>query len=274
MLAYPRSVWKGRKGRQVERCPRKGAGSLDFDHVGLTEDSVLGRRSNPTETESDAPFVRTLSADNSASTCSVRPASVAAANDLPLGCERGPMLDLPTDSGTLSLQPRHLLLMFDIAYLIALSAWVGAVLFFLFGVAPLLFRVLGAEAGGRFVRALLPRYYAWGVVCGAIALPAFVGAPLTFPEYKGVYVGLQAFLILACILIFLYGGNTLTPAIIAALDLGPEGSERFDRLQQRSVRLNIFVLVVGMGLLVAQAARRPPQNEGIKVRSPDSSNRR
>jgi uncharacterized membrane protein len=172
------------------------------------------------------------------------------------------------------LQPRHLLLIFDVAYLLALSAWVGAALFLSFCVAPVIFRVLDPEASGRFIRALFPRYYTWGVICGAIALPAFVGVPLTFPEYRGVYVGLQALLLLACILIFLYSGNTLTPAINTARDLGAEGSERFNRLHRRSVRLNALVLVAGIVLLVAHASRRPPQSEGINERSPDALIRR
>ena len=35
----------------------------------------------------------------------------------------------------------------------ALTAWVGSVLFLSFGVAPIIFKVLGAESGARFVRA-------------------------------------------------------------------------------------------------------------------------
>ena len=48
---------------------------------------------------------------------------------------------------------RFLLGIFDSAYLLALTAWVGSILFFSFGVAPLIFTALGAENGGKFVRA-------------------------------------------------------------------------------------------------------------------------
>jgi uncharacterized membrane protein len=162
------------------------------------------------------------------------------------------------------LPARLLLSIFDSVYLFALAAWVGSILFFSFAVAPVIFRVLGAEAGGRFVRALFPKYYAWGVVCGAIALPALVAAPLAFPEYKGYWVGVQAMLILAGILIFLYCGNSLTPAINAARDEGPAGAERFDRLHKRSVRLNAVALLLGLVLIVAHATRRPTTTEGIR----------
>jgi uncharacterized membrane protein len=161
------------------------------------------------------------------------------------------------------LPPRTLLAIFDSVYLFALSAWIGAVLFLSFCVAPVIFRVLGAEAGGRFVRVLFPRYYAWGVVAGSIALPAFLGGPLSFPEFKGVWAGVQAFLILGGILIFLYCGNTLTPAINAARDAGPEEADLFDRLHLRSVRLNAVVLIVGTVLLVAHATRHPPRAPAV-----------
>ena len=78
-----------------------------------------------------------------------------------------------------------LLVLFDPAYLLALAAWIGAILFFSFGVAPIIFKVLAPEQAAKFVRALFPRYYAWGATCGAIALPAFLGAPLSFPEFRG-----------------------------------------------------------------------------------------
>lgn len=166
------------------------------------------------------------------------------------------------------MTPRTLLALFDSVYVLALAAWVGSLLFFSFGVAPIIFRVLGAEAGGRFVRALFPRYYAWGAVSGAIALPAYLGVPLSFPELRGPMVGVQALVILAGTLSMLYGGNSLTPAINAARDAGPEGKARFDRLHRRSVRLNGLVLVLGVGLLIAFANRPSPRTVGIVEPSP------
>ena len=161
--------------------------------------------------------------------------------------------------------------MFDAVYSLALASWVGSVLFFSFGVAPVIFRVLGKEAGGRFVRVLFPRYYAWGVVSGAIALPALAAVPLAFPEYRGPWIGLQAGLVLAGILIFLYCGNSLTPAVNAARDEGPESAERFDRLHQRSVRLNAIALLLGVVLIGVHASRRPPTTRGIQELTPQEA---
>jgi hypothetical protein len=169
---------------------------------------------------------------------------------------------------------RHLLALFDSIYVLAMALLVGSVVFFSFAVAPIIFRVLGAEAGGRFVRALFPRYYLWGAVCGAIALPAFVAGPLCFPEYRGIAVGVQALMLLCCTLIMLYGGNSLVPEINRARDEGPSSHDRFERLHRRSVGLNALVLVIGVGLLVAYAWRPAPRTAGIIELSPIERARR
>src|SRR5205814_5897216 len=121
---------------------------------------------------------------------------------------------------------------------------------------------------GKFVRALFPRYYLWGTIAGSIALPAFVAGPLCFPEYRGPRVGVQAAALLACILVMLYAGNSLVPAINRARDAGPSGHERFVRLHRRSVGLNSLVAIVGLGLLVAFATRPLPRTRGIVEMTP------
>ena len=166
------------------------------------------------------------------------------------------------------MTPRLLLATFDSVYVLALAAWVGAILFFSFGVAPIIFRVLGAEHAARFVRALFPRYYAWGVGATAIALPALICGSLAYPELRGVRIGVQAFLILFGLVIMLYCGNSLTPAINAARDAGPAEAARFDRLHKRSVQLNGVALSLGLILLVSFAVRRPVRTSGMNEMTP------
>lgn len=166
------------------------------------------------------------------------------------------------------MAPWVLLSLFQVVYLLALSAWVGGIAFFSFGVAPIIFRVLGPEAGGKFVRALFPRYYAWVATAGAIALPAVVCGPLTYETLRGPAVGVQALLVLVGTLIMLYCGNSLTPAINRARDAGPDQARRFDALHKRSVLLNGVVLVIGVGLLVFFAIRQVPATGGIVERRP------
>lgn len=161
-------------------------------------------------------------------------------------------------------------LVFDATYVLAMSAWLGSVLFVSFGVAPILFRVLDAMAASRFVRALFPRYYAWGATCGAIALPALLGAPLSYPEYRGAGVGVQAGVVLLCTGVMLYAGNILTPAINTARDSGPEHQESFHRLHRRSVRLDALVMLGLAGLLVVFVSRPVPRTSGIIEQSPQA----
>jgi hypothetical protein len=163
---------------------------------------------------------------------------------------------------------RYLLAVFDSVYLIALAAWLGSGMFFSFGIAPIIFKVLGVETGGKFVRAVFPRYYLWGAISGAVALPAFVAGPLCYHEYRGTMVGVQALAIISGILIMLYGENSLTPAINVARDGGPSHRERFERLHRRAVRLNVIVMFVGLSLLVGFATRPAPRTSGIIEMTP------
>jgi hypothetical protein len=167
-----------------------------------------------------------------------------------------------------------LLNLFDSIYVLALTAWVGSILFFSFGIAPLIFKVLDPQSAARFLRALFPRYYAWGAITGAIALPASVAGPLCVSELRGPGVAIRATLILACILVMFYGGNTLAPAINAARDAGEAGKAQFTRLHRLSVQLNGAVMVVGTGLLIAFAVRPTPQTQGIVELSPIERSRR
>jgi Domain of unknown function (DUF4149) len=161
-----------------------------------------------------------------------------------------------------------LLTFFNAVYLLALANWVGSIAFFSFGVAPIVFRVLGPEAGTKFGRTLFPRYYLWGATAAAIALPAVVCGPMTYPELRGPTVGIQALFVIVGALVMLYCGNSLTPAINAARDAGPAGAARFDALHKRSVRLNALALLIGTGLLIAFAARDGGRSGGIVERPP------
>lgn len=161
-----------------------------------------------------------------------------------------------------------LLAFFNAVYVLALAAWVGSIAFFSFGVAPLVFRVLGKEDAAKFLRALFPRYYIWGATAGAIALPAVVCGPMTHPELRGPSVGIQASFVVIGTLIMLYCGNALTPAINAARDGGPESAGRFDALHKRSVRLNALSLLIGAGLLIAFASRPSSRSGGIVEPAP------
>jgi hypothetical protein len=163
---------------------------------------------------------------------------------------------------------RVLLAIFDSVYLLALSGLVGSLLFFLFGVAPILSQVLGEELGRKLMRAMVPFYHAWGVICCAIALPALICGAFCFPELRGLMVGAQALLILASLVILLHSIGTMTTMINEAHDHGPTSRWRFERLYQGSVRSNAIVLAIGIVLLVGFAVRKGLRTDGIEEPSP------
>jgi hypothetical protein len=161
---------------------------------------------------------------------------------------------------------RTLLALFDSVYLAALSTWLGSCVFFAFALVPILFKTVRADPAGGFARAVFPRFYLWGAMSGAIALPAFVAGPLCYHEYRGIMVGVQALAIIFGILIMLYGGNSLTPAIIRARD---GGLPNVERLLRRAVLANVGVIVVNLMLLVAFATRHAPRTSGIIEMTPE-----
>jgi hypothetical protein len=166
------------------------------------------------------------------------------------------------------LTARQLLTFFDSVYLAALSAWIGGAIFFTFGLAPILFKTVGAESGLALIRAIYPRYYVGAAIFGAVALAAFVAGPLCYHEYRGAMTGVQALAIILAILLMLYGGNSLTPAICAAGRDGASSRSQFEHLQRRAAGLNLFALVIGLSLLVAYVVRPVPKTSGIVELTP------
>lgn len=166
------------------------------------------------------------------------------------------------------MDSRTLLMTFDAVFLLGMTAWLGAILFFSFGVAPIIFKVLEPGQAARFVRALFPRYYAWGATSSAIALAAFTSGVLVRPEYRGLSALGQIILLLSGVLISLYCGNVLTPQINASRDAGPDQAGRFDRLHRRSVQLNGLMLLAGLVLIGGHAFRPDPTGPGVSEPSP------
>ena len=178
-----------------------------------------------------------------------------------------PLLFLPWSRAN-AVSASVLKVLFDWVYLVALSAWVGSQLLVSILVGPWVFRSQDAGAGSKVVHELLPRYCQWCATAAAVALPAMVAVPLCYPELRRPSVGVHALLIIAAVLLMLHLGNSLAPALCAAKEGGAESHARWQRLAWRAVLLNSLVLMIGLGLLFAFAARPLPRTSGIVEPTP------
>jgi uncharacterized membrane protein len=124
--------------------------------------------------------------------------------------------------------------------LFATALLLGGMVFFAVLIAPLVFRVLEAEPGGRFIRALFPRYYAWLIGCAAAAAVAL------FPLSK-LDSGLMA--LVAGMAVWLR--QVLMPRINALSDRAKAGDALAQREFDRAHRLSVVANVIQMGVAAA-----------------------
>jgi uncharacterized membrane protein len=163
---------------------------------------------------------------------------------------------------------RSLKEIFDFVFLLALSAWVGGMLFVALVAGPLVRALLGWEPTRRRAREFVPKVFQWVAIAAAVALPALVAVPLAFPEMRGPWVGIRALLVIASALAMLHTGNALVPMLFDAHEAGPEAQRRFRRLYLRAVVLSSTVLAIGVLMLFAFVIRPVPKTSGIVEPSP------
>jgi hypothetical protein len=124
----------------------------------------------------------------------------------------------------------------------ALGIWLGTVIFFSFFVAPRAFEVLEDADAARFVNAVFPRYYNFGILLGAVIVVATAGdlpttgSPLARPVPLAAAVGV--------------GANAYARWYLVPKMEGAEGDE-FWRYHTQSVLLNGLTLLAVAGGLVA-----------------------
>ena len=135
--------------------------------------------------------------------------------------------------GHMSIQP----------VMILISFWVGSIIFFSAIIAPTIFKSVDEKNAGYFLRAFFPKYYNFGLILGLSALIIMMFAGLT---------GIFSFLSLIALIgmtVLTGVSKILIPIINKAKDLGEEGKSMFKKMQWRSVLLNIFTLILGLGFL-------------------------
>lgn len=130
---------------------------------------------------------------------------------------------------------------------IAAAVWVGAIVFQSVVVAPSVFAFLDEVDARAFLRGLFPRFFRFGLVCGAFILLAVV----TLSIGQGVNGRLALLASLALGMLFLEAVSLgMVSHINAARDAGAAGAEKFDRLHRVSVFLTVAILLLGIWILV------------------------
>jgi uncharacterized membrane protein len=127
--------------------------------------------------------------------------------------------------------------------LFATALLLGGMVFFAALVAPVVFRVLPAEPGGVFIRALFPRYYVW--VAGAAAAAAVAFFPLS-PVAAGIMAAVAGLAV--------WLRQVLMPRINAASDRVKAGDASAKPAFDRGHRLSVIANVLQMGAAAAVLA--------------------
>jgi uncharacterized protein DUF4149 len=156
--------------------------------------------------------------------------------------------------------------LFQFLLILALSLWVGSIVFFSLVVAPGVFSTLDRPDAGKLLAHLFPKYYLVGTLCGSAALALLFLLFLFDSGSRGLrlFQGLLVTLMLAG---NLYAGLVLEERIHLLRDrrvdaptqaLREEAEKGFDRLHHRSVRVNAGVLGVGIVVAGTLALRKKP----------------
>lgn len=135
---------------------------------------------------------------------------------------------------------------------ICVAGWVGIAAFFSLAVAPLVFRTIDRAAAGHAVSAVLPRYYAWGLVLTAIALVAHGVLAARGADRRRHAVA--AVLCAAMVAALAWTWLVVLPAAEAARQARRDTA--FVRAHRAAVQLNGLTLSAGVGVLLLEALRR------------------
>jgi len=146
-------------------------------------------------------------------------------------------------------------------YVLALSLWIGSIVFFSFFTTPTLFLNLPREMASQVVSVMFPRYYLLGYICGGIMMACTLLEAILVRQLPLIRLVLIALMLGGSI----YAGVVIRPQAhnlkieMKALEENSERYQavkrRFDSMHNLALSLNVAVLVVGLILLGILAFR-------------------
>lgn len=125
----------------------------------------------------------------------------------------------------------------------ALGAWLGAMAFFSFGVAPRVFAVLDEGDAGRVVNDVFPRYYVVGVALGGAGTLAGVA--------RGAVGGFDAAVLALVALAALATATAAYARWVLIPKMDEAGEDAFQQYHRQSVLLNGVAMLAVAAALVA-----------------------
>jgi hypothetical protein len=142
--------------------------------------------------------------------------------------------------------------------------WVGAIIFFSFFTAPVVFTVLARPDAGKVVSVIFPRYYILGYVAGGLAFLIAIYLLVTGNGARGWWLAsvLTIGIALGCTF---YAGIVVRPRVDAIRSVSeqenpdPATKAEFDNLHHLSVMLNGAVLLLDLIALFGTAAALAPR---------------
>lgn len=143
-------------------------------------------------------------------------------------------------------------------YLLSLGCWIGAIVFFSFFTAPIVFTRLPVAEAGKVVGGIFPLYYMLGYVAGLVAVCLAVYFALNRGN-RGWWSG-AALLLAIALGLTVYAGAVVRPrteavrGVVEEQNPDPVRKAQFDALHRLSVILNGAVLILDLAALAATSA--------------------
>ncbi|HVA78832.1 MAG TPA: DUF4149 domain-containing protein [Candidatus Binataceae bacterium] len=142
-------------------------------------------------------------------------------------------------------------------YLLAISCWLGGIVFFSFFTAPAIFTQLPIAEAGKVVHTIFPRYYALGYIAGTIALALSIY--FTAVREPRLWWGASVAALALALGLTFYAGAIVRPRVDTIRSVSeeqnpdPARKAEFDHLHRLSVYLNGAVLLLDLAALAATA---------------------